>query len=128
MLSLPPVAPPVGWRQQIRLGRRYYVRVIGNDYSVDPAAIGRTIDVSADLDHVRVRLGKRMVADHHRAWTRQATITDPTHVESAARVREQFQIPRTTDPANDGLTRDLADYDRAFGLEPNLATQRRMTS
>ena len=128
MLRLPPVAPLTGWRQQIRLGRDYYVRVIGNDYSVDPAAIGRKIDISADLDHVRVRLGDWMVAEHHRAWTRQATITDPAHVETAARLREQFQTPRPVTAADDGLIRDLADYDRAFGIESDPAIDEQVTS
>ena len=49
MLALPPVAAGVGWRNQVRLGRDYYVRVDTNDYSVDPAVIGRMVDVAADL-------------------------------------------------------------------------------
>ena len=44
MLALPPVPPRVGWFNTIRLGRDYYVRVDSNDYSVDPAAIGRGVD------------------------------------------------------------------------------------
>jgi transposase len=52
MLALPPVPPRVGWSNQIRLGRDYYVRVDSNDYSVDPAAIGRQVSVSADLERV----------------------------------------------------------------------------
>ena len=55
MLALPPVPLHLGWRNQIRLGRDYYVRVDTNDYSVDPTAIGRLVDVTADLDRVRVR-------------------------------------------------------------------------
>lgn len=126
MLSLPPVAPPVGWRQQVRLGRDYYVRVIGNDYSVDPAAIGRMVDVNADLDCVRVHLAGRVVASHRRAWSRRATITDPTHVDTAARLRKQFQTPQEAEASGDGLVRDLADYDRAFGLD--LGTDGRAAS
>ena len=34
---------PVGWSNQIRLGRDYYVRIDTNDYSVDPRAIGRQV-------------------------------------------------------------------------------------
>jgi hypothetical protein len=43
------------------------------------------------------------------------TITDPAHVAAAKGLREQYQLPRPADP-DEGLTRDLADYDRAFGL------------
>ena len=52
MLPLPPVPPLVGWSNRVRLGRDYYVRVDAIDYSVDPAAIGRLVDVTADLDRV----------------------------------------------------------------------------
>ncbi|MDO8381529.1 MAG: IS21 family transposase [Mycobacterium sp.] len=116
MLPLPPVVLHLGWRNQLRLGRDYYVRVDTSDYSVNPTAIGRTVDVTADLDRVRVRLDGRAVAEHDRVWARGMTITDPNHVEEAARLRRQFQQPRSV-PASDGLARDLADYDRAFGLD-----------
>lgn len=115
MLPLPPIPLHLGWRNRIRLGRDYYVRIDTNDYSVDPAAIGRIVDVSADLERVRVRLDGRVVAEHQRVWARGLTITDPGHVEIAARLRKQFQQPRTIGVVDD-LARDLGDYDRAFGL------------
>ena len=115
MLGLPPVPPVVGWRRQVRLGRDYYVRVAGNDYSVDPAAIGRLVDASADLDHVQVKLDGKLVAEHPRVWARGVTLPDVAHVEVAARLRRAFQQSRTR-PVEDALARDLADYDRAFGL------------
>ena len=115
MLPLPPVPPLVGWRNQVRLGRDYYVRIAGNDYSVDPTWIGRMVDTHADLDQVQVRLDGRLVAEHPRVWARGLTITDTIHVTTAARLRRAFQQPRTQ-ASGDGLVRDLADYDRAFGL------------
>jgi hypothetical protein len=115
MLPLPPVALQLGWRNRVRLGRDYYVRVDSNDYSVDPAAIGRLVDVTADLERVRVRLGGRLITEHDRVWARGSTITDPAHVATAKLLREQFQRPRAIS-LDDELTRDLADYDRAFGL------------
>ncbi|WP_157009348.1 IS21 family transposase [Agromyces laixinhei] len=117
MLPLPPVVLHLGWRNQVRLGRDYYVRVDTNDYSVSPTAIGRIVDVAADLERVRVRLGGRIIAEHERAWARGRTITDPAHVAEAAVLRHQFQQPRTLTAVDDGLGRDLADYDRAFGLD-----------
>ncbi|MDT4902575.1 MAG: hypothetical protein QOH52_591 [Pseudonocardiales bacterium] len=116
MLALPPVVLHLGWRNRVRLGRDYYVRLDTNDYSVDPNMIGRLVDVSADLDRVKVRADGRVIADHPRTWARGQTITDPAHVETAARLRKQFQQPRTGPAQVDDLARDLADYDRAFGL------------
>jgi hypothetical protein len=66
MLSLPPVVLHLGWRNRVRLGRDYYVRLDTNDYSVDPNMIGRLVDVSADLERVKVRADGRLVAEHRR--------------------------------------------------------------
>lgn len=115
MLPLPPVSPRVGWFNQVRLGRDYYVRVDTNDYSVDPAAIGRQVTVTADLNRVQVRLDGRLVADHARVWARHMSVTDPAHVAIAQQLREEFARPRTR--VDDALVRDLADYDRAFGID-----------
>jgi hypothetical protein len=116
MLPLPPVPPAVGWVNRVRLGRDYYVRVDSNDYSVDPAVIGRFVDVTADLSRVEVRHAGRLVATHERVWARGMTITAPTHVEAAKVLREQFQHPRATVHDSGDLGRDLAEYDHAFGL------------
>jgi hypothetical protein len=33
MLALPPVPPAIGWQPMLRLPRRHYVRLDGNDYA-----------------------------------------------------------------------------------------------
>lgn len=124
MLPLPPIPLHLGWRNTIRLGRDYYVRLDTNDYSVDPNVIGRMVDVAADLDRVRIRAEGRIVAEHHRVWARGMTITDPAHVQTAAWLRKQFQQPRAvaaSGTAGDDLVRDLGDYDRAFGLVEGIS-------
>lgn len=113
MLALPPLAPPVGHRTRIRLGRDYVVRVAGSDYSVDPIMIGRMVEVTADLTTVTITADGRVVGVHARSWVSANTVIDPAHVASAARLRAAFQQPTHTD---DPLRRDLADYDRAFGV------------
>lgn len=113
MLALPPVPPAAGHRTRIRLGRDYFVRIAGSDYSVDPIVIGRIVEATAGLETVTITADARMVGHHVRSWTSAATVIDPTHVESAARLRAAFQQPPSTE---DPLRRDLADYDRAFGV------------
>lgn len=126
MLPLPPVAPQLGWSNRVRLGRDYYVRVDASDYSVDPAVIGRLVEVTADLRQVQVRADGRVVAEHDRIWARGQTITDPAHVATAKLLREQYRhdlhqpAALATVDGVDDLGRDLADYDRAFGLADGL--------
>lgn len=122
MLTLPPLAPAHGFSSRVRLPRDYYVRVLGNDYSVDPSAIGRMVEVAADLERVQVRFAGKVVADHDRSWGSAATITDPEHVVTARRLRESFQQPRTVPVPDEGLVRDLADYDTAFGVNIEVAS------
>lgn len=116
MTALPPIGPTVGFAHRCRLPRDYYLRVLGNDYSIDPSVIGRMIDVHADLDTVTAHCDGQLVATHRRAWSTQRTVTDPTHVEAAARLREAFGHRRSHEH-DDALTRDLADYDARFGVD-----------
>lgn len=122
MMPLPPVTPTFGFTARVRLGRDYYVRVLSNDYSVDPAAIGRMVDIQADLEFVTVHLDGLVLSRHQRVWGSAQTVTDPEHVASAKRLREAFQAKTTPPPAGEDadLRRDLADYDAAFdvAIEP----------
>lgn len=85
MLPLPARWPGARWRIPARVTARPYVRFDANDYSVDPAALGRPVLITADLTRVEVRCDDDLVARHPRAWSRGATITDPAH--TAARPR-----------------------------------------
>jgi plasmid maintenance system antidote protein VapI len=115
MLAFPPLAPTVETVTSVRLGRDYYVRVAGNDYSVHPCAISQLVDVHAGLSAITVARQGHRLGTHDRVWAKGRTITDPAHVEAAARLRHQFQ---QTMPVTDGHpVRDLSDYDKAFGVD-----------
>ncbi len=116
MLTLPPVPPTVETVTSVRLGRDYYARVAGNDYSVDPTAIGQLVDVSTTLGRVAVTRSGRLLAANDRCWAARQTLTDPAHVQAAAALRRQFQAGPPP-AASDQLVPDLADYDRAFGVD-----------
>jgi transposase len=116
MLSLPPVAPQIGWISQVRLPRDHYVRLDSNDYSVDPVAVGRKVTVRADLDSVSVHQGERLVALHKRCWARAQTITDPAHRAAALAMSATAAHRPPSAPVEDVEQRDLACYDAAFGV------------
>jgi transposase len=121
MLSLPPIGPSIGWRHSTRLPRDHYVRLDGNDYSVHPVAVGRRIELTADLARVRVWCAGTLVADHGRIWAKHQTICDPTHVEAAKQLRRQrFDV--VGPPAHVEVEqRRLTDYDTLLGVDGPVA-------
>ena len=74
------------------------MRLDTSDYSVDPTVIGRIVDVTADLDRVRVRADGRLVADHARVWARGMTITDPAHAAHRSRAARGVPGPTAQPP------------------------------
>jgi transposase len=116
MIPLPPVAPATGWHRTARLPRDHYVRLDGNDYSVDPAVIGRRVEVTAGLDRVKVSCDGRVVADHGRCWARHQTISDPGHLAAAKAMRTPRRLAAVPGPRQDEVEqRDLAVYDQLTG-------------
>ena len=121
MLALPPVGPSIGWRNSTRLPRDHYVRVDGNDYSVHPVAVGRRIEITADLQRVRVWCQGNLVAEHARAWAKHQTISDPDHIGAAKALRrKRFDV--VGPPAHVEVEqRCLSDYDTLLGLDGPVA-------
>lgn len=121
MLELPPVGPTVGWRHSTRLPRDHYVRLDGNDYSVHPLAVGRRIEITADLGRVRVWCAGAMVADHERVWAKHQTISDPDHVQAAKQLRRnRFDIVGPPAPV-EVEQRRLTDYDTLLDVDGPVA-------
>jgi hypothetical protein len=121
MLVLPPVSPVLGRRQLVRLPRDHYVRVDANDYSVHPSAVGRRVEVVADLTCVQVLCAGRLVAAHQRCWAAHQTITDPDHVSAAAQLRTAHRAAQRQSASPEVEQRRLSDYDAAFGIDAVVA-------
>ena len=122
MLAVPPVGPSIGWRHSTRLPRDHYVRLDGNDYSVHPAAVGRRIEVTADLSRVRVWCAGTLVADHARIWAKHQTISDPDHVESAKLLRrDRFDVVGPSPAHIEVEQRPLTDYDTLLDVDGPVA-------
>jgi hypothetical protein len=98
------------------------VRLDSNDYSVHPAAIGRRIEVTADLARVRAVCDGQPVADHERAWAWHQSISDPAHLAAARAMRHQRVTALRPAPKEPEVqVRSLADYDAAFGTGGGVA-------
>jgi transposase len=121
MLALPPVGPTIGWRTSARLPRDHYVRLDGNDYSVHPVAVGRRIEVTADLGRVRVWCGGTLVADHARIWAKHQTISDLDHVQAAKLLRRKHFDVISLPTHVEVEQRALADYDALLGVDGPVA-------
>ncbi len=112
---------------QLRLPRDHYVRLDANDYSVHPGAVGRRVEVVADLDRVRVFCEGRAGADHARSWARHQTFTDPLHAEAAKALRREHRALaaaralRPTDADVEVEQRPLSSCDVALGLNDDRA-------
>lgn len=125
MIELPKTAPRTGIQARTRLARDYYLRVDGNDYSVDPRFIGRFIDIDTTLTEVSFRHAGALVARHARCWGHRQTLTDPAHVQAAAALRGRFQDTARASSSrrhHDGhlvQIRALSDYDDLFGVDFN---------
>jgi hypothetical protein len=101
--------------------------VDSNDYSVDPVAVGRRVEVVADLTRVTVSCAGKVMARHGRCWARHQTLTDPEHraaalaMSSAHREHHDHHDPTGPDEQDEQVEqveqRDLATYDAAFGLD-----------
>jgi hypothetical protein len=114
MAALPPIAEAsLGWHNRIRLPRDHYVRIDTCDYSVDPAVIGRMVEVRADLGQVTVTCDGRLVACHERSWVAHQTVTDPAHKAAADVMRAERMRAKLAAPpaAVEVEQRDLSRYD-----------------
>jgi Helix-turn-helix domain len=118
MAPLPPITEAsLGWHNRIRLPRDHYVRIDTCDYSVDPAVIGRMVDVRADLGQVTVTCEGRLAACHDRSWVAHQTVTDPAHKAAADVMRAERMRAKLAAPpaAVEVEQRDLSRYDALLG-------------
>lgn len=90
------------------------MRVAFNDYSVNPQALGRLVEIRADLETVRISFEGRDAGIHRRCWGRGQTITDPAHVE-APRCRERHSRKQPRRQKNPPWARNSAIWQITTG-------------
>lgn len=80
MLALPAEFPGARWRIRTTVPDRPYVSFDSNQYSVDPATLGKPVVIAADLAQVEVFCDDELVATHPRTWARAASVSLPAHL------------------------------------------------
>lgn len=81
MRALPSPMPASDRRFVLRVPPQPYLRFDTNDYSLDPRAVGRRVEVRvSQREIVAVCLDSgALVARHHRCFAKRRTFTDPAH-------------------------------------------------
>jgi transposase len=106
MRPLPAGPPDVDRRFVVRVQADPHVRVDTNDYSLEPALVGRRVEVRVGQRQIRaVALDSgELAARHRRSFARHRTITDLAHARALAEGRDVMPEPEVE-------RRPLAAYD-----------------
>jgi transposase len=109
MRALPEHMPDVDRRFVMRVPQQPYLRFDTNDYSLDPRAAGRRVEVRACQRKVTaIELGTgALVAFHRRSFAKHVTFTDPAHQQLLDHLRGN----RRRGPNVEVELRSLARYD-----------------
>lgn len=115
LLALPADAFPTDERVAVKVGKTPYVRFDLNDYSVPHVHVGRTLEVIASLETVRVLEGGQVVAAHARSFEKGRTVEDAAHVAELVEQKRRARRGRGMDrlhhavPASKKLLEALAE-------------------
>jgi transposase len=91
MRPVPARMPDTDRRQVVRVPAQPLVRVDRNDYSIDPAFVGRRVEVRVSQTHVSAVVldTGELAAQHRRVFAGGLTLVDPAHQTQLERQREQ---------------------------------------
>ena len=112
MRPLPDRMPDLDRRQVVRVPAQPYVRVDRNDYSIDPAFVGRRIELrtsQSEVTGVVLDTGE-LARRHRRSFAGGLTFTDPAHQTELERQR----VRRRQRHEVDVEVRPLAVYDQVI--------------
>jgi hypothetical protein len=109
---LPEPVPDTDLHLEARAGRDAFVRVLGADYSVPPAFVGRHIGVRVTPDRVRLSCEGTLIAEHRRSFVRADVVLAPGHGRAIRLAREAHLRLKGQEPEAPAV--DLGRYDRLF--------------
>lgn len=109
MRPLPERLPETDRRFVTRVPQQPYLRFDTNDYSLDPRAAGRRVEVrTSQREIIAVELGSgALVASHRRSFAKHLTFTDPAHQQ----LLDGLRGSRRAGPGIEVELRSLRRYD-----------------
>ncbi len=112
MRPLPARMPDVDRRQVVRVPAQPFVRVDRNDYSIDPAFVGRRVEVRVSQTEISAGVldTGELACRHRRVFAGNLTICDPVHQSELERARERRRRGEV-----EVEIRPLARYDALIG-------------
>ena len=107
----------------VRSAKTIYVRFDGNDYSIPPEAVGRTLTLVASAAEVRILDGAREVARHHRSYDRQQMVLDPEHQEALLKTKRKARESTRNGRLEVAVPESVALLEKAFVTGESVAQQ-----
>jgi transposase len=116
LAPLPDPLPDTDLHLEARAGKDAFVRVLGADYSVPPAFVGRRVAVKVGPSMITLSSEGEEIARHRRSFVPADVVLDPVHGRAIRLAREAADRLAAGDPELPAV--DLGRYDSLFELVP----------
>jgi hypothetical protein len=107
----------------VRSAKTIYVRFDGNDYSIPPEAVGRSLMLAASDTEVRILDGSRELARHRRSYNRQQLVLDPAHEQALLRTKRKARESTRNGRLELAVPESTVLLERAFAEGESAAQQ-----
>jgi hypothetical protein len=107
----------------VRSVKTIYVRFDGNDYSIPPEAVGRSLLLAASDTEVRILDGARELARHRRSYDRQKMVLDPEHQEALLKMKRKARESTRSSQLEVAVPESALLLDKAFAEGESAAQQ-----
>ena len=98
----------------VRSAKTIYVRFDGNDYSIPPEYVGRSLTLAASDIEVRILDGAKELARHRRSYDRQQIVLDPEHQSTLLKTKRKALESTRSSQLNVAIPESALLLDKAF--------------
>jgi hypothetical protein len=107
----------------VRSAKTIYVRFDGNDYSIPPECVGRSLTLAASDIEVRILDGTTELARHRRTYDRQQMVLDPKHQEALLKIKRKARESTRSSQLEVAVPESAQLLEKAFAEGESAAQQ-----